>query len=58
MVHVGLPIAVADARVEVKNYAVWITENSGGLGAVREVCELIMRAQNKYDDRIKRYLSA
>lgn len=58
MIHVGLPIAVADARVEVKNYAVWITENSGGLGAVREVCELIMRAQNKYDDRIKRYLSA
>lgn len=58
MIHVGLPIAVADAHIEVKNNAAWITENRGGLGAAREVCELIMRAQNKYDDRIKRYLSA
>ena len=58
MIHVGLPIAVADAHIEVKNIAAWITENRGGLGAAREVCELIMRAQNKYDDRIKRYLSA
>jgi len=58
MIHVGLPIAVADAHIEVKNIAAWITENRGGLGAAREVCELIMRAQNKYDDRIKRYLTA
>jgi 3-deoxy-D-manno-octulosonate 8-phosphate phosphatase (KDO 8-P phosphatase) len=57
MIHVGLPIAVADAHIEVKNNAAWITENRGGLGAAREVCELIMRAQNKYDDRIKRYLT-
>lgn len=57
MIHVGLPIAVGDAHIEVKNNAVWTTENTGGQGAVREVCELIMRAQNKYDDRIKRYLS-
>ncbi|MFT5395703.1 MAG: 3-deoxy-D-manno-octulosonate 8-phosphate phosphatase (KDO 8-P phosphatase) [Gammaproteobacteria bacterium] len=58
MIHVGLPIAVADAHVEVKNIAAWVTENRGGLGAAREVCELIMRAQNKYDDRIKKYLTA
>ncbi len=58
MIHVGLPIAVADAHIEVKNNAAWITDNLGGQGAAREVCELIMRAQNKYDDRIKRYLSA
>tara|TARA_R110000782_G_scaffold43189_2_gene97592 strand:- start:7510 stop:8043 length:534 start_codon:yes stop_codon:yes gene_type:complete len=57
MVHVGLPIAVADAHIEVKNNAAWVTEAQGGLGAAREVCELIMRAQNKYDDRIKRYLA-
>ena len=58
MINVGLPIAVADAQVEVKNNAVWVTENKGGLGAAREVCELIMRAQNKYDDRIRRYLAS
>jgi 3-deoxy-D-manno-octulosonate 8-phosphate phosphatase (KDO 8-P phosphatase) len=58
MIHVGLPIAVADAHIEVKNNAAWTTENRGGQGAVREVCELIMRAQGKYDERINAYLSA
>lgn len=58
MVNVGLPIAVADAHPEVKNNADWITENRGGQGAVREVCELIMQAQGKFEDRIKAYLSS
>ncbi len=57
MVKVGLPIAVADARPEVKENADWTTEDRGGQGAVREVCELIMKAQGKFDDRIKTYLS-
>jgi 3-deoxy-D-manno-octulosonate 8-phosphate phosphatase (KDO 8-P phosphatase) len=57
MMKVGLPIAVADARPEVKEHADWITEERGGQGAVREVCELIMKAQGKFDDRIKAYLS-
>lgn len=57
MTKVGLPIAVADARPEVKNYADWVTEERGGQGAVREVCELIMKAQGNFDDRIKTYLS-
>ncbi len=57
MIKVGLPIAVADARPEVKENADWITEERGGQGAVREVCELIMKAQGKFDDRIKAYLS-
>ena len=57
MINVGLPIAVADAHPEVKNNAAWVTENRGGQGAVREVCELIMRAQGKFEDRIKAYLS-
>ncbi len=57
MTKVGLAIAVADARPEVKKHAAWVTEDSGGQGAVREVCELIMKAQNKFDDKIKTYLS-
>jgi 3-deoxy-D-manno-octulosonate 8-phosphate phosphatase (KDO 8-P phosphatase) len=57
MIKVGLPIAVADARPEVKQHADWVTEDRGGQGAVREVCELIMKAQGKFDDRIKTYLS-
>ncbi|HIF50639.1 MAG TPA: 3-deoxy-manno-octulosonate-8-phosphatase KdsC [Thiotrichaceae bacterium] len=57
MIKVGLPIAVADARPEVKQHADWTTEDSGGQGAVREVCELIMKAQGKFDARIEAYLS-
>ena len=57
MVKVGLPIAVADAHPEVKNYADWITENRGGQGAVREVCELIMRSQGKFENQIQTYPS-
>ena len=57
MTKVGLPIAVADARPEVKEQAAWVTEERGGQGAVREVCELIMKAQGKFDERIKAYLS-
>jgi len=57
MIKVGLPVAVADARPEVKQHADWTTEGSGGLGAVREVCELIMKAQGKFDARIEAYLS-
>jgi len=57
MINVGMPIAVADAHPEVKNNADWITENRGGQGAVREVCELIMQAQGNFEDRINAYLS-
>lgn len=57
MTKVGLPIAVADARPEVKENADWTTEDCGGQGAVREVCEFILKAQGKFEDRIKAYLS-
>lgn len=37
---VGLPIVVADAHLDVINIAEWVTKFGGGLGAVREVCDL------------------
>jgi YrbI family 3-deoxy-D-manno-octulosonate 8-phosphate phosphatase len=43
--RVGLPVAVADAAVEVRDAACHITKMGGGQGAVREVCELILKAQ-------------
>jgi 3-deoxy-D-manno-octulosonate 8-phosphate phosphatase (KDO 8-P phosphatase) len=58
MNKVGLPIAVADAHAEVRNKADWITENRGGQGAVREICELIMQAQGTYENRINEYLAS
>ena len=44
----GLSIAVADAVKEVREAADFITKNKGGFGAVREVCELILKCQGKW----------
>ncbi|TAN05327.1 MAG: HAD-IIIA family hydrolase [Rhodanobacteraceae bacterium] len=41
----GLAIAVANARPEVAREAAWQTRSAGGMGAAREVCELILAAQ-------------
>lgn len=40
---VGFPAAVADAVPEVKEAAVFVTKNNGGLGAVREVIDLLLK---------------
>jgi 3-deoxy-D-manno-octulosonate 8-phosphate phosphatase (KDO 8-P phosphatase) len=42
---VGLPIAVADAVLEVLPCAVYITQNKGGFGAVREVTDFLLQAK-------------
>ena len=44
MQQVGLPIAVANAVNAIKNIAFYCTKNTGGNGAVREVCDLFMMA--------------
>jgi len=43
MVRVGLPIAVANARPEIKAVAGHVTASGGGEGAVREACEYVLR---------------
>ena len=48
----GLSIAVADAALEVRNAACFVTKNRGGNGAIREVCELILKAQKKWPNGI------
>jgi 3-deoxy-D-manno-octulosonate 8-phosphate phosphatase (KDO 8-P phosphatase) len=44
----GLAVAVADAAVEVKRAAHYITTVKGGEGAIREVVELILKSQGKW----------
>jgi 3-deoxy-D-manno-octulosonate 8-phosphate phosphatase (KDO 8-P phosphatase) len=56
--RVGLAVAVADAVDEVKAAAHLITQRPGGQGAVREVIELILRAQGHWDSLIERYTKA
>ncbi|HRU46274.1 MAG TPA: HAD hydrolase family protein, partial [Candidatus Marinimicrobia bacterium] len=46
MKRVGLPVAVANALPEVKQFARYITELGGGYGAVREVIDLVLNAQH------------
>jgi 3-deoxy-D-manno-octulosonate 8-phosphate phosphatase (KDO 8-P phosphatase) len=53
----GFPVAVADAADEVKTVAAYVAQARGGRGAVREVAELILKAQDKWDDVMKRYLT-
>src|SRR5215472_16079828 len=50
MKRVGLAAAVANAVPEVKRAAHFVTVRSGGEGAVREVIELIVKAQGKWAD--------
>jgi 3-deoxy-D-manno-octulosonate 8-phosphate phosphatase (KDO 8-P phosphatase) len=44
----GFAVAVANAAPEVKRVAHYVTARSGGEGAVREVIELIVKAQGKW----------
>jgi len=54
--HVGLPVAVADAASEVRAAARCVTHSPGGYGAVRETIEMILKAQRRWDDVIRKYL--
>ena len=55
MRRVGLAIATANARPEVKRAAHYITSAVGGRGAVREIAELLLEAQGLWSDILKRY---
>lgn len=54
----GLSVAVADAHEEVKAFAMMVTENRGGRGAVREVCDFLLRAKGLWQDIINGYSKA
>ncbi len=49
MLQCGFAAAPANAHPEVLARAHWVSNASGGYGAAREVCEAILRAQNRYD---------
>ena len=47
---VGLPCCPADATEEVKKYAKFVSSKNGGRGAVRELCDLILKSTGKYEE--------
>lgn len=53
---VGLAIAVANAREDVKDESHVITDHRGGEGAVRDAIEFILKAQGKYEAAIAEYI--
>ena len=55
MNRVGLGIAPANARAEVKRSAKHVTESAGGRGAVREVAELLLKSQGYWDELLRKY---
>ncbi|MEW5746263.1 MAG: 3-deoxy-manno-octulosonate-8-phosphatase KdsC [Nitrospirota bacterium] len=56
--RVGLAVAVADAADEAKEAARLVTTARGGRGAVREICDLILKANGKWDLLLDEYYNA
>lgn len=52
LTRVGFSVAPADAAPAVKQRVHWVTQASGGFGAVREICDFILTAQG-HDKRIQ-----
>jgi 3-deoxy-D-manno-octulosonate 8-phosphate phosphatase (KDO 8-P phosphatase) len=57
MLKVGLAVAVPEAPSLVRQHAHYVTGASGGAGAVRELCERVMQAQDTFDAIMARYLA-
>jgi len=58
LLRAGLAVSVADAEDRVKDQVHWITKRNGGDGAVREICNLILAAQDKDQDILDEILAS
>lgn len=56
--QVGLACAVGNAAPEVKDRAHYVAGKDGGQGAVREIMEMILKSQGKWEDLVQSYLAA
>jgi 3-deoxy-D-manno-octulosonate 8-phosphate phosphatase (KDO 8-P phosphatase) len=56
MQRAELSIAVADAALETRAVAHYVTQLPGGFGAVREVTELILKAQGRWSELMRKYM--
>ncbi len=55
LARVGFAAAPINARAEVKRMVHFVTEAAGGSGAVREVVEVILKAQGKWEQILRKY---
>lgn len=56
--RVGLSIAVSDATEETRTAAMMVTKKAGGKGAVREICEFLLKSKGLWDSVIGEYLDS
>ena len=57
LTRVGLSAAPADAAAEVRERVDWVSDANGGRGAARELIEMVLRVQNRWDGVVQQYLS-
>ncbi len=50
--QVGLPCAPNDAVDEVLHHALFVSSKNGGRGAVREMCDFVLKSTNKYQEAV------
>jgi 3-deoxy-D-manno-octulosonate 8-phosphate phosphatase (KDO 8-P phosphatase) len=55
MRQVGLSIAVADAHELVRDCSDWVTSAAGGHGAVREVCDALLKAGGQWEKLLEQF---
>jgi 3-deoxy-D-manno-octulosonate 8-phosphate phosphatase (KDO 8-P phosphatase) len=56
LTRVGLAVGVAGSHKLLRRFVHYMTRQPGGMGAVREVIELILSAQGKWDALLEHYL--
>jgi 3-deoxy-D-manno-octulosonate 8-phosphate phosphatase (KDO 8-P phosphatase) len=56
LTRVGLSAAPADAAIEVRERVDFVSSVAGGRGAVRELIEIVLRAQHKWDEVVRQYV--
>ena len=54
---VGFAATVADAHEEVKPHVHYVTERPGGRGAVREICDLLLKETGRWESVTGQYFS-
>jgi 3-deoxy-D-manno-octulosonate 8-phosphate phosphatase (KDO 8-P phosphatase) len=55
--RVGFAATVADALDEVKPYVHYVTQRRGGRGAVREICDLLLKESGQWETVAGRYFA-
>jgi 3-deoxy-D-manno-octulosonate 8-phosphate phosphatase (KDO 8-P phosphatase) len=57
LLRVGLATAPADAADDVRSRVHWVSDAKGGSGAARQLIQLILRAQGKWDSIVATYMA-